>query len=168
MKRSLSVVLFSVVALSFFPAYAIPTLTLSDGTNPLVTVADGSGLDLNPLAGAVTFLGGIGGWTLNVSTGITKPEQGSATDPYLHLNSVNALSKGVGTLTITFSEDLFSTNDVAFVSNIGGVLGNGSISFETYLDTTFLSGIGPIGGAGAFSSRRGHRRQIWASFHICA
>jgi hypothetical protein len=150
MKRSLSVALFSVVVLSFFPAHAIPTLTLSDGTNS-ITVQDGLAGDISPVAGVVTFYGAVGGWWLNVSTGVTKPAEGSALDPYLHLNSVNALSQGVGTLTITFSENGFSASDVAFVSNIGGVLGNGSISFATYLDGALLSGIGPIAGPGAFS-----------------
>lgn len=47
-----------------------------------VLVFDGGAGDLNPLAGAITFLGPLGQWNLNVSTGISGGN-------YIDLNSIN-------------------------------------------------------------------------------
>jgi hypothetical protein len=132
-------------------AHAIPTLTLSDGSTS-VTVHDGDvGVDLNPIVGAVTFLGTLGSWDLNVTTGVTKPFLGSATNPMLDLNSINATSLGAGILMITFTEEGFDplTSGVSFLSEIGGTT-SGTVSFSTSLNSTLLSNLG-LFGPGAFS-----------------
>ena len=108
------------------PARAIPTLTLSDGGSNTVTILDNGAGDLNPALGAVTFLGSVGIFDLNVSTGLTKPAQGSAAAPQIDLNSIDT-STGAGTLTITFSEDGFTGFPGTFHDHFGGTQTNGSI-----------------------------------------
>src|SRR5687768_9533577 len=75
-------------------ATAIPILrlTTSDG---VVTVSDGGVGDLAPQPGAVVLLSPLGAaWSVNVTTGLSNPMIGSATQPQLDLNSVNVTSVG--------------------------------------------------------------------------
>ena len=84
------------------PADAALILRLSDGTTT-VTVQDGGVGDANPVLGAVTFVGAVGGFGVNVSTGLSKPFVGPAE---LDLNSINATSVGFGggSLTIDLTD----------------------------------------------------------------
>jgi hypothetical protein len=143
-------------------ATAVPTLYLSDGVNS-VTVVDGGAGDSNPLAGVVTFNGSIGlNWTLNVTTGISKPMLGSQTQPWMDLNSVNATSKGAGSLTIKLSDTGFGPVSGKLTSKIGGTT-QGIVTMNTYADagngvfalTTPLTSQGAFGtgtGTKAFAS----------------
>jgi hypothetical protein len=108
-------------------------LRLTEGANQ-VTVVDGGAGDANPAAGAVTFIGDVGVFSINVSTGITKPILGSASFPEMHLNSVN-VSTAPGTLTIEFTETDFTNfaSIPAFLMQFGGVT-DGTISYSAYLD----------------------------------
>jgi len=139
-------------------SHAIATLYLSDGTNT-VTVADGSGGDLNGAAGAVTFSGAIGGWTVNVTTGITYPVLGSPADAHFDLNSVNVNTNAATTLTIRFSEvgflgpllgGIFATNEL-----VGGTLSapaGSTAIFGSFLDpaNVLFAMTSPLGSAGPF------------------
>src|SRR3954471_15210385 len=114
-------------------ATALPTLYLSDGVNS-VTVVDGGVGDSSPLAGVVTFNGSIGlNWTLNVTTGVSKPMLGSAKQPWMDLNSVNATSKGAGSLTIMLSDNGFGPASGKLTSKIGGTT-QGKVTMNTYAD----------------------------------
>ncbi len=129
---------------------AIPTLTLSDGTTTIV-VTDGSALDSNTLAGAVTFNGALGtNFILNVSTGLTKPLTGSASAPSIDLNSVD-FATGAGTLTISFSETGFTAFPGILTGDVGGTVGAGgsltNIVMQNGLDLVTNGPFGP----GAFS-----------------
>jgi hypothetical protein len=87
-------------------SYAAPTpmaVRLDDGINPVVTVFDGGFGDSNPLDGVVTYIGGIGSWVSNVTTGITYPALGSQAAPYIDLNSINVTSIAGGTLHVLVS-----------------------------------------------------------------
>ncbi|MGZ4963511.1 MAG: hypothetical protein ACXWKG_08040 [Limisphaerales bacterium] len=139
-------------------ANAVPSLYLSDGVAS-VTIADGSALDSNPAAGVVTYNGAVGiNWTLNVTTGLSKPQLGSATNPAMTLSSVNANSRGAGSLTIKFSDDFFGPTSGQLVSKTGGTTA-GTVSVQTYADAsnalfgqgTLLTSHGPFSG-GAFAS----------------
>jgi hypothetical protein len=147
MKRYLvmGVLGLTMFAMTLSPANAIPTLDLS-ANGQTITVWDGmttgSGLkDSNPAAGAVTYVGSVGSWSVNVSTGLIL---GTGQYPLLDLSSMN-VSGGAGTLTIKFSDVGFGptpAEGLAFASSIGGVLTDGgSISFTTLMDgnplTTF-------------------------------
>jgi hypothetical protein len=91
-------------------ALATPTLLLDDGNGGIAafTVVDQSPLDSNPIVGVVTYIGSVGVWNINVTTGITKPAAGSATDAYMDLSSVAYTSNSNGgELDIFFTEDGF-------------------------------------------------------------
>ena len=124
-KNKLPSVIAAVGAFALFAANtanAIPTLKLSDGITT-VTVGDGQiGVvsDLSAQTGAVTFIGAVGSWIVNVSTGISDPILGSPTNPHMDLNSVNVnVSGGSGT-------------DFAMEALIGGTLNLASGSLLTY------------------------------------
>ncbi|HEY5705638.1 MAG TPA: VPDSG-CTERM sorting domain-containing protein [Terrimicrobiaceae bacterium] len=134
-------------------AYGVPTLRITDGINT-VTIADTtnlSGGDLNPLAGAVTYSGGLGSFFLTVSTGTSKPVQGSSTLPYLTLDSVE-ISGTAGTLAILFSDDSFGPTYDGATASIYGYTG-GSVTYSAYADDsnvlfgtgTLLTTPGPFG-----------------------
>lgn len=111
------------------------TLFLSDGTNSL-TIKDGDLNDDNPDVGAVTFVGNIGNWKLNVPTGISYPIQGSENQPFLDLNSIDVTNKNGGQLTIAIVEDGF-TGPISgnFAFDAGGTIATGgSIKFDAIID----------------------------------
>lgn len=138
------------------PAYAVPTLRLTSGAS--FTIADQSALDFNPAVGVVTFIGTVGVFNINVSTGLTKPASGSAVTPYMDLNSINSSTAG-GTISIEWTEDSFGppAGSGTFVGAIGGTTA-GTVSYNAYLDagntlfapTTLIASLGPFGGP-AFS-----------------
>ena len=153
-------------------ASAVPTLYLSDGVTS-VTIADGSALDSNDAVGVVTYNGAVGiNWTLNVTTGLSKPQIGSATNPEMTLNSVNANSKGAGFLTIKFSDDFFGPSSGQLVSKTGGTTA-GTVSVQTYADAsnalfgqgTLLTSHGPFSG-GAFSDLASKDLSIGGPFSL--
>jgi len=103
------------------------TLTLNDGSNPAVIVQDGGVGDSNPTTGVVTWMGSLGVWTINVSTGVGYPAAGSLSWPYLDLNSLNK-SNGAGTLELLLTQDGFtSPSPTGFMLNIGGTT-NGNVT----------------------------------------
>ena len=139
-----------VIAINVQAVQAVPTLWLSDDFGGTwLTVSDGSGADANSTVGAVTFIGPLGNWVLNVTTGITMPVLGSATSPYMDLNSVDVSSSSGGNLWIRFNETGFGPFTGALVSSVGGTT-SGTVDFYTYVDSTLLSHLGPFG-PGAFS-----------------
>lgn len=111
---------------------AVPTMSISDGINPVVIITDGSGSDANGASGVVGFNGTIGSWSLVVTTGQTKPALGSASSPQMDLNYV-VTSTGAGSLTILWSDTDF-TSAGGFFAEIGGTT-SGTIAFDTYADT---------------------------------
>src|SRR5215218_4149397 len=91
------------------PASAGPvTIRLDDGLGNVVEVADGSAGDINPVAGAVTYMGAVGAFILNVTTGLSAPLIGSSGVAEIDLNSVDVNTSGAGTLTIWISDDDFT------------------------------------------------------------
>lgn len=137
-------------------AQAVPTLKISDGVLPEITIGDGAGGDSNGAAGVVTWIGSVGVWTVNVDTGITKPAFGSADNPFMDLAFVD-ISSAAGTLTLKFSETGFTKLGTAS-SLIGGTT-SGTVSYSTYWSATntlfamdnLLSSSGSLGG-GAYSN----------------
>lgn len=115
-------------------ASAIPTLTLNDGVNPINVIVDGSVADVNPLAGAVSWIGSIGVWNLNVSTGLTKPLLGSPSSPQMDLNTIET-STGAGVMTIMFSDTNFTgaVPDVSALARTGGTT-TGTVDVFSFVD----------------------------------
>lgn len=165
--------------MAFVPAYAVPTLSFSvDGAVP-VTCADEDACDivigtdgvvsisagLDVVAGNTVFTTpGTGTYSLNVTTGITKPFPGfDLPSTRMDLNSVNVqgLVAGTHTLTIMFSETDFTSLIGGLVGGFGGTISGGgsSVAASAYFDegntlfalTTLSATSGPLA-APAFSS----------------
>jgi hypothetical protein len=117
-------------------AHAIPILRLTTSGGS-IDVDDGSGLDVNPVAGAVTFVNPLAaGWIVNVTTGLSKPLLGSAELPELDLNSVNVSSAGASWLEIELTDTGFTSQTAAqFLASIGGTT-SGSVSYQTFYDAS--------------------------------
>lgn len=114
------------------PAFAVPQIQISDGTNTVLVTDQGVG-DLDGLAGAIVFSGTVGGFFINVTTGVTKPVLGTAEDPQLDLNSINVSGPSGGTLTISFTETDFlsSSGSSDIFSAIGGTTA-GNLQYQTF------------------------------------
>lgn len=157
MKQSLKVACLAIVAMALL---AMPlaakadtlTLTLTSGLSS-VTVTDGGVGDANPLTGAITFVGPVGGWFLNVTTsqgtGILGPGR-------MDLNSADT---GIGNpllpLEITFTEsDLTKPVGVNnYVMAIGGTMGAPShtLTFTSLYNGNPLQSLTFANMSGAFS-----------------
>lgn len=144
-KLSGLLIVFSFIILTALwvqEASAIPMLELSSGLTT-ITVSDGGPGDTNPEAGVITFNAPIEDFTINVTTGITKPVIGSPFDPQIHLSSVDVTTVAGGTLTIKFTDTDFLGEYSSSYTAIGG-LTSGTLSLESYLDdanTPFGTGI---------------------------
>jgi hypothetical protein len=157
-------------------AYGIAMINLNDGVGDSVTIIDnGACLGSNPgaclgfsqsspgvydlaagTAGQIVVSGSLGVWNINVSTGLTKPVTGNATNPKMDLNTTN-VSTAAGTLTIKFTDDGFGPipNGTTFADSIGGTT-NGTVTATELYDANngtkgFFSGtqiaiLGPFSG----------------------
>ena len=129
------------VILSLAPdTYATPMLRLTSGLD-VKEVTDGLPGDMAlGNAGAVVFIGAIGDFSFNVTTGTTKPMIGAADDPRLDLGVSSLVSSGAGTLKIEFSETDFTgpLPQASFLTDVGGTIdtaGN-TVRIQSYLDTS--------------------------------
>jgi hypothetical protein len=104
MMKELKVVL-SVLAVASFANWANASgeLSIYDGVNPLITVFDNGAGDQSPATGAIFVQTNVGVWFLSISSAVTKPIFGSATDPVMSV-FVQANSLSAGSLTFTFSD----------------------------------------------------------------
>lgn len=118
------------------PASAVATLRITDGINPVVTVSDGGLGDMCPMASCVTFIGTIGVWAVNVSTGFS-----SSPFPNIDLNSID-VSTTAGTLSILLGDTDFTlgagTHQVPLGSGIGGTT-VGSVSWHSGLNDSNIN-----------------------------
>jgi hypothetical protein len=144
-----------ILALNPSSLLATPTPTIAlrliNGAST-VTVVDGDLTDANPLAGGVTYNGGVGLWSLNVATGEGAPflDLGS-----MDLNSVDTTALGnPGTLTIMLSEDNINSVIPAFDMSIGGTVKNIKITYSAYYSSSnsFFSMTNSIGVLGPYQS----------------
>jgi len=126
-------------------ANAIPTMTISDGVNT-VTIVDNVGADINPLAGAVSYNGSVGVWSLIINTGLTKPILGSANAPTMDL-AIQASSTTGGSLTVTFSDTGFTLSPGAVLATISGHVVNGaqeSVAYQVLANSQNVVGTGSV------------------------
>ena len=136
-KSKLVCTLLAATALSIGAiAEAAPIIRLFDGTTT-VEVADQQVLptpDVNPAVGAVTFIGTIGNWVTNVTTGIS-----SSPTPSIDLNSINASNIGVGGtfLDIFLTDTNFVLAGLASLGNFIGTIGgttDGMVTWWLHID----------------------------------
>jgi hypothetical protein len=78
-------------------------LSLWDLVNSPIVVDDNGPGDSDPTVGSVTFIGPIGKWNVNVTTGVTYPALGTTNSPEIDLNSVNVSSSGPASLFLGVS-----------------------------------------------------------------
>jgi hypothetical protein len=148
-------------------ARANATLELYDWfTNTLITVPDQAlGLDLNPAVDVVTWVGSIGAWSVNVSTGLASGTQAA---PIIHINTVDMTTSvnslwGYEQLSVWFTVNNLGPTaaGVGVVDQIGGTTvgqvgvsdwydpNNGVPAFAVLINPP---GWGPLYGPGAFSA----------------
>jgi hypothetical protein len=140
----------AVLGLGAQSASAVATLYISDGTNT-VTITDGGAGDANPNAGWVTFVGNVGAFSINVSTGYN--DAGSPLN-LMDLNSINTLAAGAGTLTIKFSDTGYAGGGTTSAHWGGTLSGDGSsVTAAAFYgaDNLLFSETGSIVAFGPFS-----------------
>jgi hypothetical protein len=123
--------LFTAFAFTGFAAHAGLILTLEDGAGNTASVSDDDG------DGLVQFIGALGTWTVNATTGITNPLIGSEHSDEIDLNSVN-VSGGSGSLYITLTRSGLERSPASWIANLGGTT-SGTIDFATFLNGALIS-----------------------------
>lgn len=93
--------------------------------------------DFSTDSGVVSFIGSLGAWSFTLTSGTTKPEVGSPTNPILQLSNLSISSAGGGTLTIWFSEVGFGPTGSTAESWIGGAT-SGTVTYETFKGSNTL------------------------------
>jgi len=144
MKNILKTILAVAALISAGSVYAVPTLTISDGTTT-ITVMDNMAGDSNPLPGVVTWIGAIGIWNINIDSGFTKPAVGGVTNPHMDL-AFSANSIAAGTLTLFFSDSGFNASGTG-VDTIGGTQDNGTVTDCIQKNGMNVLVIGPLKGS---------------------
>lgn len=139
MKHMLLAVLSAVVLGSFLtpPEASALSLRLDVGGGPIeVNVNDNGAGDGSGNVGAIVFTGAVGNFSLNVTTGVSFPQMGSPSEPFMDLNSINQSGGSGGTLRITLSQQGFTTLPTeSFNASIGGTKGaGGSVTYQTFWD----------------------------------
>ena len=100
-------------------------LRVEDLTSGIGTVITDNGVgDANAAAGAITFMGPVGSFAINVTTGISKPLIGGLTDlGQIDLNSINVITSGTGTLRLTLEDTGYLADPLALLHVLGTVGG---------------------------------------------
>lgn len=120
-----------------------PTLSISDGVHPSITITDNLTGDLNSAFGEVTMSTTIGVWTLSISTGVTAPALGGSTNPVMDL-VIQASSTGAGSLTYTFSDIGYSAPAGTLNAIVSGQVISGA---PTKVDYSVYGDAGNVAGA---------------------
>jgi hypothetical protein len=143
---------FAVAGLFAVTSTAQATLSLRviDGATTIATINDGGAGDLNPLTGAVTYIGSFGAATTNIDSGLSKPIIGSAALPALDVTYT--VSGGASAPIYLYASDTGFTGGTGFNMHIGGTQSSGSTlaslfggNSNTSLDVSQLdSTLGPF------------------------
>jgi hypothetical protein len=119
-----------------------PTLSISDGVDPVITITDNGPGDLNPGTGELTMSTNVGVWSLSIATGVSKPALGSSTNPVMDL-VIQASSTGAGSLTYTFSDAGFGPAPGTLNAAVSGQLISGApttVGYSVYGDSNNVEG----------------------------
>jgi hypothetical protein len=157
--KKIAIILAGLILMAASSAWALPTLTLSDGISaPVVVIDNGTG-DMSPLANVIAFYGAVGSnWTINMSSGMFGQAAGSGV-PQMLLTSAdsNVFGTGAGNLTISYSGLTGPWTSLGATATVNGNSSSGgSATFATWVDSILVStlafpGIGSFGGAENFS-----------------
>ena len=119
-------------SLSFVPMADAALVLMLDDPNDnaaAVSIQDLTANDLNGAAGALTYIGSVGAFNVNVTTGISKPLIGPSK---LDLNSLN-VSGAAGTLIVSLTDTDFVDTFSAYRASFGGTT-SGTVVFDFLLD----------------------------------
>lgn len=127
-------------------SHAMLQLSMTSGATTInVNDTDGDG--------ALFFNGSIGVFFINVTTGITKPTLGTASNPQMRMSST-LLNSAPGTITLSLTETNFTGDGslMNFITSLGGVT-DGTVTLVAYVDasnTAFGTGtqIGSLSSSG--------------------
>lgn len=155
MKNILKAILVAAAVISAGSVYAVPTLTISDGTSTVTVVDNGPG-DSNPALGVVTWIGSIGVWNLNIDSGFTKPAIGGVTNPHMDL-AFSANSTSAGSLSLSFSDSGFNASGTG-VDTLGGTQDNGSVFDCIQINGRNALTLGPLKGSPFSGTTTGNLR----------
>lgn len=142
--------LANAMALQSAEAAFVMTLDdIGDAAAPTV-VYDGGLDDLSGVDGAITFSGSIGVFSVNVTTGVSKPLIGPAR---LDLNSID-ISGAAGTLLLAVTDTDYDFATPAFTASYGGTTdGSINLSFRHDPNNTEFGGAEYAGGTFVASKR---------------
>ena len=139
------------LVLMAMPASAAAILRIEDVTTGVgAVIADNGANDGNPSLGNITFLGGVGGASVNLTIAESKPiTSGAALDVF----SVHVESDGPSTLRLTFLDTEFNVAGSVLRQEVSGVLiAAGSATFQSWANMNNLvpnvgapQGVGAIG-----------------------
>ena len=121
-----------------------------------VIIQDGGAGDILASTGAVGWAGSINGWSVVITSGLTKPVQGGVTQPDMDL-SVQSSGPGSGLLTIEFTDTGFGPVSGGVNHQFSGNIGTSTATSAGYYDTANgqFATTTPLGGsislAGPFS-----------------
>ena len=119
-------------------AFAVPTgpaLELMSGASANTVILQDNALgDLSAMPGAIIWSGSINGWSLVVTTALTKPNQGSATMPNMDLSVTSSGNGGLGNLTVLFTDTDFGPSAGLVRQNLGNN-GTSTATYAAYYDT---------------------------------
>jgi PEP-CTERM motif-containing protein len=135
-------------------AHAVAVLSISTEDGTTVTCYDGSGCDGAAEAGVVSINQSIGAFSVNATTGLTKPIL-SGGNPLMDLNTLNVqVAGGAHTLVIKFSDTGFDLYGGRITMQYGGTVLGGNATFEhaAYYDagdglfaqTSLIGQTGPV------------------------
>ncbi|MGI9494170.1 MAG: PEP-CTERM sorting domain-containing protein [Geminicoccaceae bacterium] len=117
---------FTLAVTSFnMPAHAVLELSLNDG-GVTQTVVDTDG------DGQVSFIGSLDNFTTNFTAGVSQPTL-VGTPTLIDLTSQN-ISNSAGSITIELTDTDFTNQTSYLLSAIGGTT-NGSVTYETFVNT---------------------------------
>lgn len=118
-------------------ALAVPTsgpaLELMSGATTYV-IQDNALGDLSPVAGAILWSGSINGWNLVITTALTKPVSGSATEPNMDLDVTSSGQGALGNLTVLFTDTDFGPSAGPVETTLGNN-GTSTATYAAYYDT---------------------------------
>jgi PEP-CTERM motif len=123
--------LFTAFTFTGLTANAGLILTLDDGDGNQVTrYEDGSGL--------VVFMGPLGDWTMNITSGWTNPLIGTDHVNAIDMLSGNSTTNAPGTLTITLKQDGLEGSPSNWIAWLGGTT-DGTIDFSLLLNDVVVA-----------------------------
>jgi hypothetical protein len=148
-------------AMSFgVPAQAALMLSLQESSGSSLSITDGGAGDVNPMAGAITWIGALGGWSFNVTTGLSNTPGVAGDIASLDLVTLSQYSgSGLGHLLITVSDSGWTTpvgGSLTATTNVGGTLSaNGGAAFASLFNDTLIAQLGTYSGGSGGSAFSG-------------